>query len=211
MAKLKNTLKEFKQNTWDKADESIARQYTKLTKKWEEKGHSRYSLSRMCSFPNVIIGNLYPNIFYSLLLGINWGLDGSGVIFGNHDGIKQNGDKKIIKDPVGYHLNKIFKPTRLPLFLAGAGLVGKSGLDIYDYFANGSPINSAEVQENAVRGLSLLFSASSIYIRGSDNSLLEKQPMWKQAYESLKEKIFSPSPTAEPVPVKANSSLEGRV
>lgn len=219
---MKKILKEFKENTWNRADEAIARQYTKITKKWEEKGHSRYSLtflSDLSSLGAALFYSVSSFFIYDFLRGfihgtINWSnlyIDVIGLGTGNHQGIKEDVNKKIISDPAANELNKLMSSIRLPLFVAGASLVGKAGVQAYDYFANGSAINSAQATDDITKGISLLLSASSIYIRGSDNSLLEKQPMWKQAYNSLKEKIFSPNPVTEPVPIRANNSLEEKL
>ncbi|MEK6830043.1 MAG: hypothetical protein AABY15_08050 [Nanoarchaeota archaeon] len=212
MGKVRETLREFKENTYDKLDETILKQYTKLTKKWEEKGRSRYGLSAMFGFPGAVFGIFsVNNPLYPIFLGLNNSLDIVGLMSGNHDGTEENGERRIIQDSSAYYANKFLNKARLPLFGLGVYLVGKSGFELYDYLANSSNVNLENIRENTLNGLSFLLSSSSIYIRNSNPKILEKAPMWKKAYESLKEKILSPKPLTEPAPVIVNRSLEGRL
>lgn len=215
MVNLRNILKEFKENTWDKLDGTVLKQYTKLTKKWEEKGHSRYSLAHAFNLSSlgIYLSPLVPVGIYPLTLGASLGMDLPRNLLESLEK-KETMEGEIAESPINSLLlgyKDITNLLRLPFFISGVSLMVKGSLGLIDYF-NTQNSNSLN---NAIDDLSLGYSSfglsSSIYVKDSNPKLLEKAPMWKQAYESLKEKIFSPKPVPQPVSVGINRSLESRV
>ncbi len=218
---VKNTLQEFKQNTWDKLDETILKQYTRLTKKWEEKGHSRYSLANafsLSTFPFIhIIGNYYKN--YDIVLTPVSGIMASDVTrnlldpFFKKEDITSDGTTAKDSNMVRRIFEKLAEWTRLPLFLSGAGLMAKGGMNLVDYFQTQNSNSLNDALNDLSLGYTLFGTASSMYIKESDPRLLDKAPMWKKAYESLKEKAkeLLPQPMPNPAPAAVNRSLEGIV
>ncbi len=213
---VKNTLKEFKQNTWDKLDETILKQYTRLTKKWEEKGHSRYSLAHMfnLSASGIITftGNaLNPTggIPLVLLLGSDFARNLLEPYFKKDitDGVTA------APNPDLYIYKKVADVTRLPFFVSGISLMAKGGINLANYLQTQNSNTLNDALNDLSLGYTFFGTASSMYIKESDPKLLDKVPVWKQAYESLKEKVkgFLPQPTPKPAPVAVNRSLEGRV
>ena len=99
--------------------------------------------------------------------------------------------------------------VRLPIFTAGVGLVGKSGIDLFNHVTNGKPIDS-NGYNCLMYGIGLLSLASSMYIKNTDPKLLQKEPLWKKTYNWCKENAGSliPHPLPQPVPVRAYSTLE---
>ncbi len=118
----------------------------------------------------------------------------------------------VAADQVEHFCKKYNSIIRLPTFTAGAGLVGKFGLDALNYISNGEPIKPSSYS-CLEYGLSLLSLASSMYIKEIDPKLLNKKPVFEKAYSWLKDKAtsFVPKPLPQPVPVKAYNKLENRL
>ncbi len=92
--------------------------------------------------------------------------------------------------------------------------MGKVGYDAYNYFANGEPIPS-EDSFLITLGLSNLGMASSMYLKDRDPKLLDKQPAWRKALESARERVgelsdrvkegiqdWIPQPQPIPIPIR---------
>ncbi len=195
------------------ADEQILRYYSKLTKKWEDKGHSRYKLAfplNMLATSSLLtiagVGGLSTNFIslYKWPNGLNFALSFWGLIYGNTPEVKNNGDSFSIENPAIYLFNKFGKLIRTPELFAGLSFAGKGAYDIYNYFSN----NDGSLNEginNLLWGVSLFSNASAWYIRDSDPKLLDKAPFWKTAYDKVKEKVKSLVPSPEPIPEPAFS------
>lgn len=203
MKTLDSLLKPFKV-----ADEEILRQYTKITKKWEDKGHSRYSLSGTLDaislsslYVSSIIKTFNFNLFESMAIGVVMGM-GPGcslgsALTGDYSGIDE--ENRIITNPALYFYNKIGKAIRMPELISGIGFAGKGAYDIYNYFSKGDSSLNDGVSD-LLFGVSLMSNASAWYIRNSDPKLLNKQSVFKTAYEKFKEKIGSLIPQPMPIP-----------
>ena len=116
------------------------------------------------------------------------------------------------KDPVKYIYQQINLIERLPILAAGVGLVGKSGINLFNYILNGEPVDSNNY-DCLTYGVGLLSLASSMYIKEMDPKLLQKQPskvkaFFKGLYEKAKGLVPSPNPTPEPAIAGAFSGLE---
>ena len=194
------------------ADEQILRYYSKLTKKWEDKGHSRYKLAfplnmlATSSLLAVEVGGLSTNFIplYVWPNGLNFALSSFGLMGGNPTGVKNNGDSFSIENPAIYLFNKFGKLIRTPELFTGISLAGKGAYDIYNYLSNKEGSLSEGVN-NLLWGVSLFSNASAWYIRDSDPKLLDKAPFWKTAYDKVKEKVKSLVPSPEPIPQPAFS------
>ena len=192
-------------------DEQILRQYTKLTKKWEDKGRSRYSLAMMCNAPTWVTSYWAPageyNFFITpFLRGYDTGQNIVGLISGKHfRGIKEEDGKFVVTGPLAYNMEKIIKAIRSPIFLAGTSLIAKTGYNLYNYWKNGEQMDP-ECFKHFMLGVSFLGLSSSVYIKDSEAKLLDKEPFTKKAYKWLKEKVSAliPRPLPQPVPAKAN-------
>lgn len=208
------------------ADEEILRQYTKLTKKWEDKGHSKYSLSVIPGFLSLgvkisPIFDLYylnfPETFLSLIespaSGVNFVHDTIGLITGTHPkGVEDNGNGRIINDKFSFYYEKITKITRMPSFLWGLYFSANGVYNLYDSFVNNDSVSFMEGISNLTFGINSLGLSSSIYIKNSDPKLLDKAPFLKTAYENVKEKIRSlaPQPIPEPALFSENNFSPSR-
>lgn len=183
-------------------DEQIIRQYTKLTKMWEDRGHSRYSLALAFNLTAMVSYSLPFNFSRDYYVNFIGGPDLGRTI--TESFIKKDVDNKTPAENLILYLSKkITSPFRLPLFFTGAGLIGKAGYEFFDYFktGNGESLNLGISDLSA--GCTFFSLSSSIYTKDSDPKLLDKAPFWKTAYEKIKEKISDliPSPVPEPVPV----------
>ena len=200
------------------ADEQLLRQYTKVSKKFNlYEGRKKYFVGMglwiaqtfMCSAAgDQLIGDAeFPA---RMLLTIP---DGTcnlyGVVFGIED---ESTSETISIDPLTNLYRKFNSVVRLPTFTAGVGLVGKFGADLFNYLTNGEPIDSNSYN-CMIYGIGLLSLASSMYIKGTDPKLLDKEPVWKRAYEWVREKInfLVPQPVPQPIPFQAHSTLDNYV
>lgn len=206
---LEKLLKPFKY-----PDEQILRYYSKLTKKWEDKGHSRYSLAHGFNLPplsyiltapfletlETTTLDFYLGPILGFFQGAVTGMDFSRNVL--EPFMKKDTTNGTISHfyPMSHFYEKTTNFSRLPFFLAGAGLMGKGAYEIFDYVktGNGSP-NSAF--SDLLAGYLLFGVSSSIYVKDSDPKLLDKEPFWKTAYNKIKGKIDSLIPQPEPIPI----------
>jgi hypothetical protein len=91
--------------------------------------------------------------------------------------------------------------VRLPTFLFGAGLIGKFGVDVINSIKNKTPIG-ADSYYALLDGIGHLSLASSMYLKETNPKILDRVPLWKRAYESVKQgiKSLAPSPVPAPAP-----------
>jgi len=193
-----------------KIDEDILRGYSKLTKKWEDKGRSKYSLSGMfdiVSVPTIIFPALLSptNIAIAPLLGYICGTSSAmsidGIMNKEHStGVKEENRKLIVNNKYHYFLDNLGKTIRAPELIAGASFMGKGIFDLYNSFANQDTSSLSEGLGNLMLGTSLASNASAWYIRDSNPKVLDKKPNWKKGLEKLIDYI-SPSQT-EPSEIK---------
>ena len=200
-------------------DEQVLRQYTKLAKRWEDKGGNIYHLSSALGLPAkalIITGG--DNFFggYAglgidfLLYNWDWAYNFDGLM--GHIKEQDTTDSTISLDPHIEFYKKVNRRVRLPTLLSGIGLVGKSAYDFVNYFANGVPFDNSSLGSFTL-GLGLLSIASSQYLKDRNPKLLDKQPVWRNAYDWIKNKIGSLTPqhVPLPVPVQTYSNLENYV
>lgn len=196
-------------------DEAVLKQYSRLTKKWEAKGRSKYSLAHVFQLPTIPAGlyfvnsyNLSPN--GSPLLGMLWGAElGSNISEpSTRRDVSSDGTMVESNSPIARFYKKVADVTRLPLFISGAGLMAKGGFDLVDYTRTKNPESLKDALSEMSLGYSFFGNASSMYVRDSNPKLLDKTPAWKTAYDFVKEKVSGivPEPTPVPVPVRAYSS-----
>ena len=87
-------------------------------------------------------------------------------------------------------------------------LLAKTTLDV-NSIKNKTPLG-ADSYYALYGGLGHLSLASSMYLKETNPKLLERVPLWKRAYESLKEKIVSLAPSPVPIPVPTFSLQENQ-
>ncbi len=192
------------------ADEQILRYYSKLTKKWEDKGHSRYILAH--AFNLTATGSFHINDLFgkNIFNHPNWGwFFGADLVLNIFEPFHKKNvtDGTITEDPnpVSRFYKKGLNLLRMPFFVMGTGLIGKGIYDVFDYVKTGNndSLNSAFFDLST--GYSFFGLSSSIYIKDSDPKLLDKEPFWKTTYNKIKEGIDNLAPQPEPIPAPALS------
>ena len=195
------------------ADEQVLRQYTKLTKRWEEKGRSKYSLASYFHISTFALGSPFGIVAEAYLTfattpflrGYDMAQNSIGLKEGEHDkGTRGDGHQLKVVSPFFFYGEKVMKLVRLPLFVMGSYILADGITDYFSHDYETALIIMAKMQT----GLTTLGFASSIYIKNSDHKLLDKKPAWKQAYDWALKKTSSLAPTPKPVPVETYSTLE---
>ncbi len=210
-------------------DSKIARSYAKITKKWEDLGNNKYTLATILSLIGGI--SMYTADGYShqerslIEKNLNGGLN--GILFGSDLGRnffdRQNKNEISStgaiaeRGPVIYLHRKLADYSRLPLLIYGSILIGEAIPNLLDYLSTNNNESLQKLLNPIFRGLSCISLASSMYIKDSNTKLLEKQPMWKDAfnlirngYENVADKIGGIIPQPEPqlIPLESKFSLE---
>lgn len=176
----------------------LLRQYSKVAKRWEDKGRNIYTLSSAVGIPSFplrfLAGNLggiiephSVRVVNEILNGFIHASDGYYNLDGLRGRVEESTDsnsKVIDRNILSRKLNRI---TRVPYFLSSVGLLGKVAYDAYNYLANGEPMPNEDFHLASL-GLSNIGLASSMYLKDRDPKLLDRQPAWKRALESAKEK-----------------------
>ena len=196
-------------------DEQMLRQYSKLTKKWEDKGGNKYTLAQIANTPSLFLipGNVQALSGYtlSMLRGHDLAVNILGRI--NPDSVEDSyTEDAVAKKPHVRVYEKIREFTRLPIHTLGTAFLVKSGISFYNYFFNNEPVLSEAISD-LTTAAGILGLSSSLYIKDSNPKLLDKEPFWKKAYDWAKEKVGSlaPQPIPQPVPVQAYSTLDSYV
>ena len=194
-------------------DEQILKQYTKIAKRWEDGGRNIYNLSILIGLPSKYLIVVGGNRIFGQHIGFwaeaalyNW--DFAYNLYGFTGCIKEQKttDDAISLDPIIRMLKKINKSVRLPTFLSGASLVGKSLYDFVNYFVNGEPIDYTTC-DTLMLGTGLLMVASSQYLKDRNPKLLDKEPFLQKAYDWIKERVT----LTVPQPASSSCSLENYI
>ena len=187
-------------------DESIIlRQYTKLGQKIKiDEGKRKYwagfglwtAYVGLTTPLNKLLFGTEFYLFSYLVAGYN---DGAYNFEGILNWFKEEDSESRVIDKEKNFRSKYNSCVRLPTFLFGVGLIGKFGVDLVNSVKNKTPIGP-ESYYALINGLGHLSLASSMYLKETNPKLLERVPLWKRAYESLKEKInlLTPSPIPSP-------------
>jgi hypothetical protein len=195
-------------------DDQVRREYTKLVQRNERDGVSRYKLADMYgwqSFWSGYISYLFggavlpPPMYFSYGTGFA-SLDATDAIRNCTEpqlGSDIAGDDAAMVPPNIDLFRKVAYTTRLGLLVAGAGLVGKSLVDICDYVIAGDMHALLEAGFCLSSGTAFITLASSMYVKDADPKLLEKDPAWKQAYGWLRSRVQSLLPAPSPIPAPA--------
>ncbi len=190
-------------------DKEILRQYSKITKRWEDKGRSRYSLSNFINVPSLLLtgGLLVGRIIEGyplLLLAVN-----QGHLLADDNLTKSYGkdfnatDSERVMDRE-YILVAYDRFVRLPFFGTGVGYVGCGLYEIISGLVSVDGNSVSNGMQNTLHSLPFIGIASSMYIKDGDPKLLEKEPsevkaFFKGIYKKAKGLLPSPSPTLQPV------------
>ena len=188
-----------KKYTWDVADEQILRQYTKATKWWEENVGNRYFLASAVYLSLIPIDSIVETLQYkpvplvgllenSLAVGsiltmafdlpLTFAVLMSKIIHSRYSNI----NSEMAVEPVE-HLSKVFgRQFRLPLVGLTAAALGHS----LGYFPD----------QHWLHGYAFLgpILFTSMYVKDADENILKKEPFWKKAYGTIKEKFTPPVP-----------------
>jgi len=188
-------------------DEQLLREHSKLTKKWEDKGKSKYSLATILGLSGLAASMGTKELIYTLgtftfARGWDLGLNTKGLTEGEHPtGIREYGDRLVVDSPIFFYTNKAMNSIRAPTFIFGSSFMIRGAINAYNYFANNDQLGLDGAINDFQVGISSLGFASSIYIRNSDPKLLQKESTWSKLCNWYSEKIDSLSP--QPAPVEA--------
>jgi len=182
-------------------DEGIQKRYTKLGKKWEDQGHSRYSIAMPLTAYAAITGSivgLYSDLTFGFFIWDMW-----SNLTKRPYGTGEEGLSDVIdRCPVQEVFKKVDRTVRLPLFIAGLGYMSKALYGVADSMISGDNSGFVNFASDFTVGSSLFAMASSLYIKDIEPKLLDKEPFLKKAYNWVKDKVISsvPQPLPEPVP-----------
>ncbi len=182
-------------------DEQILRQYTKIGKKWEDKGRNIKGLTIPLSLVSI---GLYWAPIIPIIPGYGYyiGMDITRNLFEKKRDVTSG--EIAIDNPMFVIYRKLHNATRFPLFATGVAMTTKGLIDICRGLA-GKENLSPESLGSFCLGLSFLSTTSSIYLKDRDPKLLDKAPAFEKVYNWIKEKIQI-EPVLQPAPVH---SLEG--
>ncbi len=192
-------------------DEQVLRQYTKVGKRLKlDEGRRKYTVGMGLWVTHLMIcAPIGRELIGAAELPIRMILNIPDYIY-NFEGImgmikeETTSENKTI-DPIINFYRKHNSVARLPIFTAGIGLIGKCGVDLFNYITKGEPMES-DSYNSLIYGIGLLSLASSMYIKEIDPKLLDKQPFYKAAYGWMKEKLIP-----APQPITAYSTLEDKI
>lgn len=222
---LLGAVKTAKKYTWDLADELALRQYTKLTKQLEAQGIDRRFVAGTIAIGNIALFSSVPLIMDTLgykndvvnfmnnipkssraiveVVGSTYLLSLTHDIFDTFYRMvssRSHDSGAIAEDKLLYFSRGVQRVVRLPWLLYGL-------LDFYKLAERGLQrgITNSNYIDYLILANGLLFFslASSMYIKDSDPKLLDKQPMWKEAFDFLKGKAKSLVPLPSPTPQHA--------
>ena len=167
-------------------DEQILRQYTKLTKKWEDKGHSRYTLSNMFNIPCTIftLTNSIDDGFIPFFQGNQFIVDN----FTKGYGRDFNASDSSIAENFSLQ-KKIDRIARLPFFVTSLGFASVGLYEVVSGFYQGDNQSVSEGLNNIAHSVPFLGVASSQYVKDSNPKLLDKEPFWRKNMIGLKKKL----------------------
>ena len=192
------------------ADEEILAKYSRITKWWEDKGHSVYSLTTPIGLTALIsssygltplLGKNLDNALYFLIFNCDNTINLVGLT-GRINREQIVSDAITHYEPLYLFFRNLTRIARLPTIAAGSALLVKSGYDLADYVANGTPSSGSQFFIDFNGALGLIGWASSMYLKDGDPKLLDKEPLWKRAYEKFKEFVsYNPAPQPIPIPI----------
>ncbi len=184
-------------------DDEILRQFSKITKKWEDGGDSKYKLGLgiiLVSSPAIFVNNIMSPVCY-WIYGSELAQNINGIFLGQHrTGIKEQNGKQIISERYIYFAENVNKIFRTPLFLGGSVLFVKGLINLYNGYFNNDSVLLSSGFDDLILGSNLLGTSSSNYIRNSDPKVLDKKSVFEKFGEKLKELL--PQPEFQPVPIK---------
>ena len=203
-------------------DEAILKQYAKISRYWEEKRESRYSLALGCDIlfiagvmlarkmvSSAVPAEHVPNIYAQITSLAMIAIQGNNFCHTLSNLMNPPDYGLDVEDKHNYVTTKINRLTRLPMF------IGLTGLSIYAGITyEGS--NWRDYVFCGVGAISFLSIASSMYIKDADSEILDKEPSlvkafsWlKEKYHGAKEKVekYLPRPASQPVPVQYKNAL----
>lgn len=204
-------------------DRQLLRQYTKIAKWWEDKGHSIYSLSSMVGIPGYIIGAFgIGGVLLNSIKPLKLDPAAAGMSFGAfaltyaydvaHNLYGLSGLSKeeytsdtITRNPAANKFKTVDRFVRLPTFAAGLGFIAKGGYDVFRSIALNEPLDP-NLHLYFSTGLGLLGLSSSMYLKDRDPKLLEKQPSENLIGKMLNKIRFVPKPSPATTPVFQNTS-----
>ena len=150
-------------------DSKIARGYAKLVKKWEEKGHSRYTLGHIAILPTFVTSlnsHIFNNIYSGWLRGFDMAQNLIGSVRGKHnDGCKEVNGKLIINDKYFFYQNKFNRVLAPPLFVYGLVNFGAVLFEFFNTGVNGEQTDLNKIFLNINEGCTAFGWASSVYIK----------------------------------------------
>lgn len=175
LERITEALSAVKSATWDAADMMLLKGYTRAALGWEGKRRSLRSLV----LPLSISGAALPLFSQDYVAGFAF-IAGSDMMMSLAYSPEeyQAADKR--EGQYFHFLRSLFSAARLPLFLGGSGLALKEA--IYDTMAHSefSPDTSL-----TLLGMGMLCTASSVYLKSRDPTILEERHDYRSAFPQL--------------------------
>ncbi|MCH8004269.1 MAG: hypothetical protein IH934_06605 [Nanoarchaeota archaeon] len=196
---LESLLKPFK---W--MDKGIQTQYTRIGKAWENKGHSRYSLTiplNLASWVFTFMSSLPPHI--AVVIGYDMASNFHKYPYGTKD--QCTSGEIAINRRLQFRLG-IDKAIRFPTFIVGSAFAAKGAYHVINSLVTGESLGLSDFVDDFQRADGLLSLASSLYIKDIDPKLLDKEPILKRTYDWVKEKIIPKVP--QPARFQSDTTLD---
>jgi hypothetical protein len=172
-------------NTWKSWDQDIQRLYTKLGSKLSKEkssgladglgffGGQFWAFLPIPPIVNAHEGRLLRSAITVIPILFNLVESMSNTIgFSNRE--QATDGETVSLNKLRRTHNYIIENSRMPIFLTGLSLIGKSA---YDLTTNNKPIDPWTIIDT-IEGLDLLICSSSMYLKDQDPTLLKKEPSW---------------------------------
>ncbi len=221
--KVPNALKNFYDDTIGRVDETILKQFTRIVRKYELNGGNKLDLAMKFHIQSDLAYLASGGLLIGRFIGGGFVLDKilqQLLLKTFHDSdVDRTYEEKIYEkeklngggNSIEYslHDNREFsKKSRFYIFGSGLGYIGSGLSDIYDTLEGRKTDISHSIWKIGF-GYSLATLGSSMYIKDTDDKLLQKSPLLVQALKSLKEAEILPSTSLEPI--KINNNLENKL
>jgi len=214
---MKNNSLERLAKAYNKIDETILKQYTKLTSPLEKtigkKG--KYLLSTILGLSSIysifqssiLLPESTTNLFVSGALSIETIKRSSTECVKKDEDIT---DSTITANSAAYVSKKISKIMRTPLLGVGLFNLCVGAIEFSDYVTNGNSESLNNGTGHLYAGYSFASLASSMYINDSNPKLLEKEPQKVDALERFYQRIKKSLTILKPIPVPVLNLGENR-
>jgi hypothetical protein len=205
-------------------DKEILRWYTKKTRDYESNGKSRYPLCMTLTFGSLFLvdngtripegSSVYLGTIKStklLSLGAFTAAELSRSFQEWINGRKVE-DEVRVRETIGMgHLDELVSPyTRFPIMATAGVFAAKGAVELYHWYQGET--NGMNTYKSFEAAIGLFCMSSSMYIKDADKDTLKKDPLWKQTYDGVVNRIkqtIIPEHTPIPTPCLAYENYSG--